>query len=171
MYRFFTAALATALLIAAPFTASASDPVLDSENKAWSVFTLNQSGQKICYVTSSPIKKDGDYKRRGEPYLLVTYRGDNVAEISVSSGYPYKKGSKVDASVDDKHNYKLFTTDETPKIAWAVDRKTDTQIIESMISGGKFSATGHSRLGTYSKDTYSLLGFTKSYKRMKTLCQ
>ncbi len=144
---------------------------LDSEFKDWAVFSLQQDGQKVCYMTSATTRESGNYKRRGKPYLLVTYRGREIAEVSVSSGYPYKTGSKVTLKVDGRTNFQLFTTDETPKIAWAKDSAEDASIIQRFIKGNRVTAKGYSKLGTYSLDTYSLLGFTKAYNRMKTLCK
>ncbi len=156
--------------LAVPAIAHANDSVFDSEHRAWSVFSVNQSGDKVCYITSSPVAKTGNYKRRGEPYALVTYRGDNISEVSISSGYPYKKSSTVDMKVSDIHNFKLFTTEETPRIAWAKSAKDDKELIELMKRGTQLTAKGYSQLGTYSVDTYSLFGFTKAYKRMIELC-
>lgn len=150
--------------------ALAAESVFDSEYKAWSVFSTTQDGEKVCYITSSPTTKTGNYKRRGEPYALITYRGNGVAEVSVSSGYPYKKGSTVDVVISDIHNFKLFTTEETPKISWAKDMATDKKLVGRMKKGSALTAKGYSRLGTYSKDTYSLMGFTKAYNRMVALC-
>ena len=119
-----------------------SAPVLDSEHKAWSVFSTKQGNEKICYITSSPISKTGNYTRRGEPYALVTYRGDGVSEVSISSGYPYKNKSSVALSVDKKKDFSLFTTNETPKISWARDSSGDKAIITAMKAGVRMSAKG-----------------------------
>ncbi len=143
---------------------------LDSEHKAWSVFSLKQSGEKICYITSSPSSKKGNYKKRSEPYLLVTYRGNGVAEVSVFAGYPYKNKSKVAVTIDKKKKFSLFTASETPKIAWAKDAAQDKKLIRAMKKGSTFLAKAKSKIGSYSQDTYSLSGFTKAYSRMQKLC-
>lgn len=156
------------LLLSLPFSATAQ--TLDSEHKAWSVFTIKQDGEKICYITSAPVKKTGNYKRRAKPYILVTYRKGAPAEVSVNSGYPYKKDSEVTLTTG-KSKYALFTTEETPKIAWAKTSKDDDKIVKNMIKGTKIIAKAKSRLGSHSTDTYSLSGFTKAYNRMKALCK
>lgn len=159
------------LLMAALWSGSALAQTADKSFRDWTVFTIQQDGARVCYVTSAPISKKGNYKRRGEPYLLVTHRGKDKAEISVSSGYPYKQGSDVKLSVGKKFTSSLFTTDETPNIAWAESEEEDANIVQHMIKGSDLEVRGNSRLGTYSVDTYSLMGFTSAYKRMKSLCE
>lgn len=143
----------------------------DSEHKHWSVFSLKQNGKKICYITSTPIKEDGNFTKRGEPYLLVTYNGNNVSEVSASSGYPYKKGTNVTINIDKKQKHSFFTSSETPKVAWAKDAKMDKLVISHMKKGNKMTVRGTSPKGTYSLDTYSLLGFSAATKRMISLCK
>lgn len=165
--------IATILVVIYAFTgnAMANQPVLDSEQKDWKVFTLKQGSDTVCYITSSPKNQAGNFRRRGEPYVLVTYQGNDLAEVSVSSGYPYKKGSFVKVTIDDKTSEDMFTSSQTPAIAWAKDREADTTLIAHMKKGLTLKAKGYSRIGTYSEDTYSLSGFTKAHDRMKALCQ
>jgi invasion protein IalB len=146
---------------------------LDSQHKAWNVFSITQDEDDICYITSSPIKngESGTWKRRGDPFALVTYRQNGISEVSVSSGYPYKKGSKATIVIDKKDTYNFFTSEETPKIAWARDVAEDKKVVKSMIRGARFTIKGESSKGTWSQDIYSLYGFTKAYKRMQTLCE
>jgi len=159
---------ACSILFIAPAAAAQN---FDSQHKAWSVFSVEQDSNKICYITSSPSSKKGNYRRRGEPYLLVTYRSNNVTEVSISSGYPYKADSSVAVKIDNEHNFSLFTTSETPKIAWAQKSSDDALLVKMMRKGKYLAANGTSRLGTTSQDTYSLYGFTKALNRMKKLCK
>lgn len=165
MYKFIS--LLLLILIANPVLAEG----LDSQHKAWNVFSINQEGSKICYITSSPIKEGGNWSNRSEPYVLITYRGKGLSEISVSSGYPYKKGSNVEVVVDNKDKHQFFTSNETPKLAWAKDSEADKYTIKSFIKGTRLTVKGISPKDTWSKDTYSLYGFTKGYKRMQSLCE
>jgi len=159
------------VLLTLVFPLSLSAQEMDSKHKDWSVFTLNQDGGKVCYITSSPTAETGNYRRRGTPYILVTYRDKGISEVSVSSGYPYKNGSNVEVRVDNNQTHKFFTTNETPKIAWAKDITEDNAVITEMKKGARMAIKGHSKLGTYSKDSYSLYGFTKAFARMQDLCK
>ncbi len=149
---------------------SASAQQLDNIYKDWSVFTLKQKGEKICYIASAPAKKSGNYKKRGEPYLIITHRSKNVDEVSTSSGYPYKTESKVTARVDTKNTFEMFTSTEVPDVAWARDTTQDEKIVTAMKDGNTVTIRGNSQSGTYSEDRYSLAGFTQAYQRMKALC-
>jgi len=146
---------------------AASAQKLENVYKDWNVFTMKQGGKKTCYIASAPTKKEGNYNKRGEPYILVTHRSSNVDEVSISSGYPYKRKSEVTVSVDKNSAIKLFTKDD---LAWAYNAKDDSKLVGQMKKGYKLQAKGTSQLGTYSVDTYSLSGFTAAYNRMKRLC-
>jgi hypothetical protein len=143
---------------------------LDNIYKDWSVFTLKQHGEKICYIASAPVRKSGNYKKRGEPYFIVTYRSKNVDEVSTSSGYPYKTDSKVVLNLDNKESFDMFTSTEVSDVAWARDTTQDAKIVAALIDGNNVTIRGNSQVGSYSEDRYSLAGFTQAYQRMKALC-
>ncbi len=156
------------LAIALLFPSLASAQVLDKVIKDWSVFTITQDGEKICYIASLPKKKKGNYRRRDEPYFLVTHRTATTDEVSTSSGYAYKIKEDVQITVNSKDKYNFFTQDE---LAWAKDSGTDSEIVDKMKKGSSLDVKGYSKAGTYSLDTYSLSGFTAAYDRMKELCK
>lgn len=156
------------ILLLFPLNSFSAD--LIAEFNSWSVFNTIQENEKICYMTSAPVHKSGNYSVRAEPYILVTYRGDNISEISVYSGYDYKKNSFVDVNIDGKHQHELFTTEETPRMAWAKDSEEDAKIVDEMMKGVTISAKGTSIKDSYSKDKYSLKGFTQAYEKMKSSC-
>ncbi|MCD6035370.1 MAG: hypothetical protein K0R63_1111 [Rickettsiales bacterium] len=139
----------------------------DRNFEDWSVYTITQNGKKVCYIASSPREKKGTYKKRGEPYLLVTAVSNTVDEVSASSGYPYKDASEVTADIE-KTTFKLFTKGE---LSWAYDSEQDAKMIVAMKKGKEIVVQGISRVNTSSTDTYSLKGFTAAYDRMKKLCE
>ncbi len=160
--------LVSLLLCLSAAVAFAQKP--DKQYNDWRVFTFAHEGTQLCYIASSPIRQTGNYKKRGAPYVLVTHRKKNVDEMSVSSGYPYKKKSTVELTLG-KKKYTLFTTTEVPDIAWAKDPKEDGKIVQDMKKAGTMTIKGHSRAKSHSVDTYSLKGFSSAYNRMKTLCK
>lgn len=166
MKRIFTILFLLPLLLAP----NARAQQLDNIYRDWSVFTLKQRGQKICYIASAPIQKSGNYKKRGEPYLIVTHRSRNVDEVSTSSGYPYRQNTKVIARIDNKHTFELFTSTEVPEVAWARDTTQDEKMVTAMKEGDIMVVNGNSQAGTMSQDKYSLAGFMQAYQRMKALC-
>lgn len=138
----------------------------DRTYKNWTVYITKLQGKKTCYMASFPTNKKGNYRRRDEPYLLVTRMANNVYEVSASSGYPYKKGSDINVDVDGK-KYTMFTQGE---LAWAHGAQQDIDMVRQMKAGNKFMVRGTSQLGTYSIDTYSLSGFTAAFNRMNSEC-
>jgi hypothetical protein len=156
-FAIFLATLALAL--AAPAFAKQ----YDSQFKDWSVYTHEGS----CYIVSAPTKQNGNYNRRGEPYLLITTKRGGTDEINASSGYPYKTNSEVTMTLDGR-THKLFTQGEH---AWAYDTQQDAMLIRSMKAGSSLKLRGTSQRGTWSEDTYSLMGISAAYDRMKALCK
>ncbi|MCE3232002.1 MAG: uncharacterized protein K0R98_259 [Rickettsiaceae bacterium] len=147
-----------------PFSANAQ--VKDKAFKDWAVYSTELQGKKICYIASFPTGKTGNYKKRDQPYFLVTKIGQGVFEVSASSGFDYKV--KSDISLDIQGNkYKMFTKGD---LAWAADNKQDNKIIEFMRKKNSMSVRGTSLKGTYAVDKYSLAGFGAAFDRMNDIC-
>lgn len=161
--------LVATLLIGLTLTSNKAEatPPIKTYND-WSVFQAIQGGKKICYIGSLPIKKEGNYKKRGEPFLTVTMLANSkTPEVSVSSGYQFNKDKKVILKIGVK-SFNLFTYEDR---AWANNEEDDAAIINTMKAGVKMTIKGHSQKNTHSKDTYSLRGFTDAYNNMKMLCR
>ncbi len=155
------------LVILAATTQGAAAQEKDKSFSNWTVYTTSLQGKKTCYIASFPVKKSGNYRRRDEPYLLVTRMASNVFEVSTSSGYPYKNGSDIKVDIDGK-KYTMFTQGE---LAWAHGAKQDSEMVENMKKGSAMKVNGTSQLGTYSIDTYSLNGITAAFNRMNSICK
>ncbi len=132
----------------------------------WGVFTADFGRKKICYMMSLPIKKDGNYYRRGEPYFLVTNSVDNIDEINISSGYIYKEGSEIELSF----GLKKFNGFTYKNLAWANSKTDDIDIIKEMRRNLDVVVLGINKKNQYSSDTYSLIGFNQAYGKMKEVC-
>lgn len=139
-------------------------------NGSWEVFSTNQNGSKYCYMVTASKKSTGTFKKRGNPYLLISYRPNNVAEVSLSQGFAYKLKSTVALLLDKNEKFDLFTSTETPDISWARDANDDKRIISALKRGTSLKAKGYSKLGSYAIDEFSLEGFAKSYNEIVNLC-
>ncbi|MGZ0244926.1 MAG: invasion associated locus B family protein, partial [Alphaproteobacteria bacterium] len=42
--------------------------------KGWSAHSEGKGKTRICWIYSEPVKDEGNYKKRGRIYLLVTHR-------------------------------------------------------------------------------------------------
>ncbi len=139
---------------------------LKAKFQDWNVFKAERGDQIVCYVASTPIKREGNYDKRGEPYFLVTNIINDADEISASSGFLYKKRSDVEVSFGSKKYY-LFPY---LAVAWANDKNDDIDIIKEMQRAEEFVVTGTTREGKIANDTYSLIGFPQAYAKMKETC-
>tara|TARA_Y100001970_G_scaffold294364_1_gene451620 strand:+ start:39475 stop:39987 length:513 start_codon:yes stop_codon:yes gene_type:complete len=163
----FLIALAIVITATVLLTPNGYAQKLLSKHGDWSAYTMTENGRKVCYMFSRPKKEEGNYKRRGEPYTMVTRRKGIPEDVSVTSGYPYKEGSAAKVTIDGKV-YKFSTVQD--EYAWSDDSKKDPLIIKAMAKGLTLKVRGTSKKNTYSLDSYSLKGFTATYKKIKKAC-
>lgn len=168
MFRLFYTALFSLTLIM-PLTAMANNAVQISEHGKWTAYYFIENGQKVCYMTSTPITDAGDYTKRGEIAAFITHWPSKASKdvFSYVAGYTYKSGSDVNISVAGK-KYSLFTQGE---MAWATDEATDKRLISSIKKGSKMIVKGTSSRGTATTDTYSLDGSTAAYNAITQACK
>ena len=140
---------------------------LQARFQDWSVFKTERGDKVVCYIASTPIKSEGNFDKRGEPFFLVTNIDNDADEISTSSGFIYNKTSNVELTFGIKKYY-LFPY---KTVAWANDKNDDADIIKEMQGNAEFIVTGIARDGKIAVDTYSLIGFVHSYKKLKEICQ
>ncbi|MCS6879534.1 MAG: invasion associated locus B family protein [Geminicoccaceae bacterium] len=134
----------------------------------WSVYVHEDASGRICFVTSEPIKQEGNFARRDRPRLFVTqFGGDRPRqEVSVDPGYTYRKGSTVEVVIDGVR-FEFFTDRDR---AWARSSEDDARIIAAMRRGNQMTVRGTSIRDTWSLDTYSLAGFNAALKAMVETC-
>jgi hypothetical protein len=140
---------------------------LQARFQDWSVFKTERGDKVVCYIASTPIKSEGNFDKRGEPFFLVTNIDNDADEISTSSGFIYNKNSNVELTFGIKKYY-LFPY---KTVAWANDKNDDADIIKEMQGNAELIVTGIARDGKIAIDTYSLIGFVHSYKKLKEICQ
>ena len=154
------------LLIAAP--ANAGDPEQVGKFGSWMAMKFDEEGSLACYTLSEPARKEGNYTRRGNVYVLVTHRPAKRAlgVVSFTAGYEYMPDSNVQIDIDGQ-SFTLFTQGDT---AWAQDAD-DKKIVDAMTVGKTLIVRGTSSRGTETVDTYSLLGFGKALEAINQTCQ
>lgn len=165
------AAVAAALAVSAlmSVTASAAEPKLLGTFRDWNAFSFEEGGNKVCYMSSQPKKKEPANVRRGDIYALVTHRpGEKSLDVvSFMMGYPLKKDIDTDVDASGKP-FKLFNDSET---AWARDAETDRNLVVAMRDGTRpMVVRGVSTRGTKTTDTYSLSGFSQAYTAINEAC-
>ena len=142
---------------------------LDGVYYDWSVFVLDDLGsEKQCYMVAFPKNSIGNFKKKREPYILITkYQDRQTEEVSLYAGFEYKIASDVYISIDGKQ-FILFTKGD---IAWAKSKKDDKTIIETLLKAYKLKIRAESVHTEYVVDEYSLKGMSRAYKRIKELCK
>lgn len=166
--------LASALLLVAAFHTPAS--AQDSQNPTslgefgdWSAYTYKTASGKVCYAVSSPKGSEPKNAKRDPVFFLVTHRvGQNVKnEVSTIIGYPFKKDTNVEVTVDAK-GYELFTNGDG---AWAETSAKDKDIVTAMRRGTKLTVKGTSWRGTSTLDSYSLTGVKAALAKIDENCK
>jgi len=160
-------------MLAAGFTVPALAQTGDllSENGNWQAYRAGKGDNKVCFITSQPVKYEGQYDRdnRGETRVFVTHHSSNADErgvVSTVAGYRYKEGRDVVFNIDGK-TFNLFSVDTR---AWAVKPQMDRELVRSMQRGNSLKVTGVSSRGNETVDTYSLKGFTAAMKVIDKAC-
>ena len=167
-------ALGAVLALGAPGADAQEQKRVDAK-KDWSVFQAGPEGQRICWIVSQPTQsaafRNGKAVkvRRGDIYMMVSIRpADGVTnEVSFLSGYPFKKGSEVTASVG-SDNFTMFTEGEN---AWAPSGAEDAALVDAFRRGSNAKLEGVSSRGTKTVDTFSLSGFTAALDAAAGLCK
>ena len=149
---------------------SASEKIQIEQFNDWSVLRQETDAGRLCYITSEPIEKKGDYNKsnRGETRVFVTH-GPGKAErdvVSIVAGYVFKKQSEVELNIDGKKQ-SFFTLEDR---AWSFGQDEDKKIIRNMKRGNKLTVTGVSSRGNKTIDVYSLSGFTKAKQMLDKIC-
>jgi hypothetical protein len=169
MQRFLTGFLLAVAAVAVSGIAAAADKqTFLGQSGDWYAYRLVENGQRTCYMVSKPKRMRGKYKKRGDVVVFVTHRPkENERDVvNFQSGYPHKKKSTVSVKIGDK-KFSLFTSNDT---AWARDPAADKTMVAAMVKGSTMVVNGTSVRGTKTVDTYSLRGFSKSYKRISRAC-
>jgi hypothetical protein len=111
---------------------------------------------------------EGDYSQRGEIFALVTNdpAGGIEGEVSVVTGYTYRKDSKVTVRIGGA-TFDMFTSGDR---AWTQGPEEDAPLVQAMVKGADMVVTGVSSRGTQTTDTYSLSGFTATKKLIDGAC-
>ena len=135
----------------------------------WSAYAEGEGKNLACLAVSKPKNAEGDYKRRGEIFAVVTHLpGQNKwNEFSIIAGYNYKADSNPEVTIGDA-KFQLFTSGSR---AWGFSPPDDEKIIKVLKSSMKMRVIGTSTRGTITTDTYSLVGFSKAYQKINEACQ
>lgn len=156
-------------------TASAQTQNRVDVKRDWSIFQVDRNGSAICWIVSRPTKsvaRRGGKQvavNRGDIFLMVAVRpSDGVKqEVSFISGYPFRKGSEVEARIGSS-KLAMFTSGEN---AWLRSPDEDAKAVAAFRKGVDAVVEGVSARGTTTIDTFSLLGFTAALENAQERCK
>ena len=136
--------------------------------KDWSAFAEGEGKNLACMAVSKPKKSEGDYSKRGDVFAIITHLPGQKKwnEFSVVAGYNYKTNSNPEILIDQK-KFQLFTSGSR---AWSFSPSDDEKIINFLKKSMKMKVVGTSSRGTITTDSFSLLGFSKAYKKINEAC-
>ncbi len=136
--------------------------------KDWEALVLVKENEMVCFAQSKPILQSPKSKTR-EARLFVTFRpNDKITdEITTTSGYEYNNQNSILAR-SGKTKYKFDIAQNG--FAWIADNKIEKKMIKTMKRGSRITITAYNQSGSQTIDHYSLLGFTKTYNKVKKSC-
>ncbi len=136
---------------------------------AWYTYQLREGGGRTCYMVSTPIRKRGKYKKRGDVVAFVTHRPKDGERdvVNFQAGYTYARGAKVTVRIGKK----TFALVPDRDAAWSRNAAADKILVAAMVKGHSLVIKGRSKSGIRTTDTYSLEGFTRARKRIKRACR
>jgi len=141
----------------------------------WSVFVETNPSQ--CWSVSAPkqtVNADAQGRpkavRRSDILMFVSFRQGTTqqqGEVSFTGGYPFAPNSKVVLDIGGT-KFDLFSEGEW---AWTGSAEDDAKIIAALKGGASAVIKANSARGTYTTDTFSLLGFTAAYDEAQKRCK
>ena len=137
--------------------------------KDWIAYAEGEGKNLACMAVSKPKKAEGNYKRRGEVFAIITHlpSQNKWNEFSIVAGYNFKADSNPEITIGDS-KFQLFTSGSR---AWSFSPPDDEKIIKYLKSSMKMQVVGTSTRGTITSDSYSLLGFSKAYQTINEACK
>ena len=135
----------------------------------WNAYIFNDKKDKVCFVSSMPLKSTGEYTRRGDAFLIISHRPyEKLYDVlTIIAGYTYMPRSEVQFRVGNvKAN--LFTSEDT---AWAKNLKTDEEIARAMNKAVRITVRGLTIEGVETYDVFSTKGFNNAMEAINRLCR
>jgi hypothetical protein len=134
----------------------------------WAVYSIQEQGGRLCFMTSRPRSSTPATVRRGEIRLMVTHwpSEQTFDEVNFVPGFNFRDASDVTVQIGNDR-FSLFTQGDK---AWARDAETDRRIVEALRKGARVVVTAVSERGTTTTDTFGLNGSNRAYEEMSRAC-
>ena len=163
-------ALITFMAVSHGWAADSADPVLIGNyggKNGWNAYRFHDAGGDVCFMSRTPEKQEGKFKKRGAVLFFVTHwSGKDANVISVSGGYDFKPKSQVTLAIKGK---KFALTPQGDK-AWTKDQAEDNAVVKELTAGASMTVKGTSIHDTATTDTYSLKGSAEALHAITKEC-
>jgi hypothetical protein len=153
------------------FGADDAQKTLVFESDTWPVFTTQKAGTKVCFMSAIPVKSEGNFQKRSAPYIVISTKDSENFTVIATSGYSYSQHTEGASSMVILPSKASFSMQIAGETALVVDAKMVETILQSLKPASSIVLEGKSHAGSRSKDSFSLVGFTKSFEELKKACQ
>jgi hypothetical protein len=164
---------AAAILALSAVSAAAEPANLLGVFSNWTAYSSGSGSSMTCFATSVPRAKRPATAKRGPIYLMVSdWPGRKVkAEPQIVYGYPAREGGAAALGVGgDKFTF-FIRNNGNDGSAWLQNLNQGQALIAAMQGGVSAVASGISKRGTKTVDTYSLAGFNDALAKIHAACQ
>jgi invasion protein IalB len=148
---------------------SAPQPKILDHFNAWTVYRHFEGRDKpVCYMAAPPVKSDGKYAKRDQPFFMITNRPaeNSFNVVSFIAGYDYDVRKPVMLKIDDTD----FVLVPNKDMAWAPDQNADNRVSDAIQRGKTMTIIGMSSRGTKTEDTFDLSGSAKAFDAISDAC-
>ncbi len=161
-------AAVTLLSTALPQSALAADPKLEGKYSDWTAYSRAESGDKICYVLTSPKSKSPGNVNHGDIYFMVANWKSGAAKEQPSflAGFPIKNVPPPKARIGSK-SYEMYVSQNE---AFVESRTDERNLVKAMRAGATMRVQAVSQRGTSVSYEFSLKGVTAALAKAKSAC-
>ncbi|MGU3496536.1 invasion associated locus B family protein [Xanthobacteraceae bacterium A53D] len=166
-----TTALALGLIFLAG--SAAQSPALAEKVTAlgqfndWSAYSYRHDGKPRCYAFSRPTTMQPTRLNHGDVVLMLTAKPGRTTEANFQTGYNFKEGSVVVASIGDE-TFRLTTSGSD---AWLRRADREAEFLKAVRGGRNVELSATSSRGNQTTYVVSLAGATAATDRIFSQCR
>lgn len=169
MLKHVSIATATCLVaMSVPNIAHANEPVVISKHNAWTAYSRDEGGDKICYVLSEAQTKSPSSVKHGDIYFMVANWKSGLAseQPSFLAAYPLKQSSPPTAKVGSE-KFPMYVSQNE---AFIDETSAERNLVQAMRDGSTLRLQAMSQRGTNVSYSFSLSGVTAALKAANGAC-
>lgn len=141
----------------------------------WEAYTDGADEKQQCFIISTPQRKQPRNATRGEIFFTITHRpyAGTFNEPALRVGYPMTDKVFPSAEIDGKR-FRFFSgthvKNSEEEWSWLADLDQMDSFIDQLKAGSLMVYSGQSKRGTKTRDSYSLMGFTRALEAIDKAC-